>query len=149
MGSFRDEPGSRSPTLAAVILSISRKAISASIRPGGHGAPSGQHDLVLHRRRRGTVADLRPRGWGSMRRPITDHGYGLVTHLTMPGGVRVQLYQPNIRSLTKKVAPPSKRAKAPRARPSKPRRTQVTRRFTTRPTESVDEVEIERKWNAV
>ncbi len=26
---------------------------------------------------------------------ITDHGYGLVTHLTMPGGVKVQLYQPS------------------------------------------------------
>jgi hypothetical protein len=25
---------------------------------------------------------------------IEDHGYGLVTHLTMPGGVRVQLYEP-------------------------------------------------------
>jgi hypothetical protein len=26
--------------------------------------------------------------------PVTDRGYGLVTHFTMPGGVVVQLYQP-------------------------------------------------------
>ena len=25
---------------------------------------------------------------------IADHGYGFVTHLTMPGGVKVQIYQP-------------------------------------------------------
>jgi hypothetical protein len=58
------------------------------------GAPSGTHDISffaddLH----GTVAELRDRGV-RFDDEVADHGYGLVTHLTMPGGVKVQLYQP-------------------------------------------------------
>src|SRR5436190_5888060 len=40
----------------------------------------------------GTVADLRSRG-AELDDPA-DHGYGYVTYFTMPGGVRVQLYEP-------------------------------------------------------
>ena len=40
-----------------------------------------------------TVAELRGRGV-EFDDPIEDHGYGLVTHFTMPGGIQVQLYQP-------------------------------------------------------
>jgi hypothetical protein len=40
-----------------------------------------------------TVAELKGRGV-TFDHEIEDRGYGLVTHFTMPGGVRVQLYQP-------------------------------------------------------
>ena len=28
---------------------------------------------------------------------VEDHGYGLVTHFSAPGGIRVQLYEPRYR----------------------------------------------------
>lgn len=40
-----------------------------------------------------TVAELRGRGV-EFSSDITDQGYGLVIHFTMPGGVAVELYQP-------------------------------------------------------
>ena len=60
--------------------------------PGG--APSGQHDLSFFTDDiETTVAELKGRGV-TFDHDIEDHGYGLVTHLTIPGGVRVQLYEP-------------------------------------------------------
>lgn len=41
-----------------------------------------------------TVADLKGRGVAFID-PVADHGYGLVTHFIMPGGVEVQLFQPH------------------------------------------------------
>lgn len=43
-----------------------------------------------------TVAELKGRGV-EFTGPVEDHGYGLVTHFRMPGGVTVQLYQPRYR----------------------------------------------------
>ena len=56
--------------------------------------PANTHDVSfycddIH----GTVADLRSRGVEFKSEP-QDHGYGWVTHFTMPGGVEVQLYEP-------------------------------------------------------
>jgi hypothetical protein len=60
---------------------------------GADGAPSGQHDISFFTDDIAkTVVDLARRGVTCD--DVADHGYGLVTHLTMPGGVRVQLYQP-------------------------------------------------------
>jgi hypothetical protein len=39
------------------------------------------------------MAELRERGV-RFKGEIADHGYGLVTYFTMPGGVEVQLYEP-------------------------------------------------------
>lgn len=41
-----------------------------------------------------TIAELQARGV-EFTTPLEDHGYGLVTHFRMPGGVTVQLYQPH------------------------------------------------------
>jgi hypothetical protein len=61
---------------------------------GTDGAPSGQHDISFFTDDVAkTVSELKRRGV-AFDEDIADHGYGLVTHLTMPGGVRVQLYQP-------------------------------------------------------
>jgi predicted enzyme related to lactoylglutathione lyase len=40
-----------------------------------------------------TVAALESRG-ASFTGDVEDHGYGLVTHFTAPGGIKVQLYEP-------------------------------------------------------
>ena len=40
-----------------------------------------------------TVAELRAKGVTITGDP-QDHGYGIVTHLELPGGVKVQLYEP-------------------------------------------------------
>jgi hypothetical protein len=63
-----------------------------------------------------TVAELKGRGV-KFDDAIADRGYGLVTHFTMPGGVKVQLYQPHhekrARKTARKAAPaPKRRAEA-------------------------------------
>jgi predicted enzyme related to lactoylglutathione lyase len=61
---------------------------------GANGAASGEHDISFFTDDlKATVAELEARGVTFDDR-IADRGYGFVTHLTMPGGVRVQLYQP-------------------------------------------------------
>jgi len=58
------------------------------------GSPSGTHDISFYcddiER---TVAELKERGV-AFTEPVTDRGYGLVTHFKVPGGFEVQLYQP-------------------------------------------------------
>jgi predicted enzyme related to lactoylglutathione lyase len=63
----------------------------------GDDSMSGSHDISFYTDDvKGTVAELEGRGV-KFDEPVADHGYGLVTHFTMPGGVRVQLYQPKYR----------------------------------------------------
>ena len=58
------------------------------------GKKPGTHDVSfycddIHK----TVRELRRSGV-EFTEEVADHGYGLVTHFKMPGGVHVQLYQP-------------------------------------------------------
>jgi catechol 2,3-dioxygenase-like lactoylglutathione lyase family enzyme len=59
-----------------------------------NGAPSGTHDISFYcddiER---TVAALKAKGV-EFTGPVTDRGYGLVSHFKVPGGFAVQLYQP-------------------------------------------------------
>jgi hypothetical protein len=58
------------------------------------GALSGKHDISFYCDDiEKTVAELKYRGV-EFTDPVTDQGYGLVTHFAMPGDVTVQLYQP-------------------------------------------------------
>jgi hypothetical protein len=59
--------------------------------PGQRGRPGRALSLDRHRRRhRG-----RPPGRGvEVARPISDQGWGLLTAITLPGGVELGLYQP-------------------------------------------------------
>jgi hypothetical protein len=58
------------------------------------GAASGTHDISFYCDDiEKTVAELKSRGV-VFPDPVADHGYGLVTHFKMPGGLDVQLYQP-------------------------------------------------------
>jgi hypothetical protein len=61
---------------------------------GADGAAAGTHDVSFYCDDIAqTVAELRGRGVEFVD-DVTDRGYGRVTHFKMPGGVRVQLYQP-------------------------------------------------------
>jgi hypothetical protein len=57
---------------------------------------------------------------------VADHGYGFVTHLTLPGGVRVQLYQPKYRKPA--VARPQTKAKSRPKKKTKPKARKVVRK---------------------
>jgi predicted enzyme related to lactoylglutathione lyase len=61
---------------------------------GKEGCPPGTHDISFYCDDiQQTVKELKQRGV-KFTAEIADHGYGLVTHFEMPGGVEVQLYQP-------------------------------------------------------
>ena len=67
------------------------------------GSPSGTHNISFYCDDvEKTVAELKARGV-EFTGPITDRGYGLVTHFKVPGGFEVQLYQPRY---SKKAAGP-------------------------------------------
>lgn len=56
--------------------------------------PAGTHDVsFVCDDLEATAAGIRERG-GVFDTEITDQGFGFTTHITLPGGPRVQLYQP-------------------------------------------------------
>jgi len=60
----------------------------------GDGPPSGTADISFYCDDiAATVAELTAKGV-EFTGPVEDHGYGLVTHMTVPGGFAIQLYQP-------------------------------------------------------
>ena len=70
--------------------------------------PSGTHDLSFYCDDiQGTVKDLRSRGV-TFDMEVADHGYGFVTYFTMPGGVKVQLYEPKYTKGASRPKPASK-----------------------------------------
>ena len=88
------------------------------VHPAEDPADAGNHDVSfycddIH----GTVAELKARGV-PFTKDVEDHGYGLVTCFTAPGGITVQLYEPRY---VKRTAPKAKAApkKKPAARPRK------------------------------
>ena len=64
---------------------------------GDDAAPSGTHNISFYCDDiQKTVAELKQKGV-EFTEPVTDRGYGLVTHFKVPGGFKVQLYQPKYR----------------------------------------------------
>jgi hypothetical protein len=64
------------------------------VHPVGDPKDAGGHDISFYcDDLEGTVRDLKSRGV-TFTTDIEDHGYGLVTHFSAPGGVKVQLYEP-------------------------------------------------------
>jgi len=64
------------------------------VHPVDNPSNAGKHDVSfycddIH----GTVAELKTRGV-NFTADVADHGYGLVTYFTAPGGITVQLYEP-------------------------------------------------------
>jgi hypothetical protein len=70
------------------------------------------------------VRDLASRGV-QFTGPIEDRGYGRITHVIAPGGIRIQLYEPRY---TKRTARPAAKKRATR-KPRKP----STRAASSRP----------------
>jgi predicted enzyme related to lactoylglutathione lyase len=98
--------------------------------------PSGTHDLSFYCDDiRGTVAVLKVRGV-EFTQEIEDHGYGFVTYFTMPGGVRVQLYEPKYakRASARKEAPKARPAKAAKKATKKAAKKAAKSAKTARPT---------------
>ena len=61
------------------------------------GSPPGTHNISFYCDDvEKTVQELKARGVEFID-GIADHGYGLVIHFKMPGGVEAQLYQPRYR----------------------------------------------------
>src|SRR5262249_17110176 len=86
------------------------------IHPADDPADAGTHDVSfycddIH----GTVASLKARCAQSTQE-VADHGYGLVTHFTAPGGIKVQLYEPRYTKGASRAKPAKKKAK--RSRPA-------------------------------
>ena len=64
---------------------------------GEHGQPAGTHDISFYCEDiQATIVELKDRGV-EFDGEVVDAGFGLAIHFTMPGGVRVQLYQPHYR----------------------------------------------------
>ena len=84
------------------------------VHPVEDPSDAGEHDVSFYCDDiRGTVEDLKSRGV-RFTQDIEDHGYGLVTHFTAPGGITIQLYEPRY---VKRGGPP--RAKSARRPPAK------------------------------
>ncbi len=93
------------------------------VHPADDPSGAGGHDVSfycddIH----GTMADLKSRGV-LFTKDVEDHGYGLVTYFTAPGGITVQLYEPRyVKSSTRTAAKPSKSRRAVRAKAKSARR---------------------------
>ncbi len=84
------------------------------VHPVDDPADAGEHDVSfycddIH----GTVADLKSRGV-AFTKDVEDHGYGLVTYFTAPGGITVQLYEPRYTKGTSRKKAPAKKKASPR-----------------------------------
>lgn len=81
------------------------------IHPVEEGQPGGGVHLSfycddIH----GTVADMAKRGV-QFTEAIADHGWGMVTHFTAPGGISVQLYEPRYQKPARAKPAPARAAK--------------------------------------
>lgn len=87
------------------------------VHPIDDPADEGLHDVSFYCDDiAGTVRELKRRGV-KFTAPVADHGYGLVTYIAAPGGVRVQLYEPRY---VKKRAKPAVAKKTTKKAPAKP-----------------------------
>ncbi|MFL5318438.1 MAG: VOC family protein [Myxococcaceae bacterium] len=99
------------------------------VHPVDNPADAGGHDISFYCDDiAGTVAGMKKRGV-SFTGEIQDHGYGLVTYFEVPGGIKVQLYEPRYqkgssrpapkKAAAKKKAAPARRPAAKAAKPKK------------------------------
>ena len=91
------------------------------VHPVSDASISGTHNLSFYCDDiADTVKGMRERGV-EFDDEVADHGYGFVTHFTMPGGAQVQLYQPKYqkRSARPKAKAPARKSAARKAAPAK------------------------------
>ena len=84
--------------------------------PAEDDPPSGTHNISFYcDNLEKTVAELKSRGV-VFDDGIADHGYGFVTHLVVPGGLKVQLYEPKYAKAKKAAKPAPKKRKPAKAK---------------------------------
>ena len=89
------------------------------VHPIDHGGQPGAHDISFYCDDiQGTVADMKSRGV-TFTKDIEDHGYGLVTYFTAPGGITVQLYEPRYTKGQSRPKPAKKSAKKAKKAPKR------------------------------
>ena len=92
---LRDKLGLRGTDVGGGWLIFEAPQADLGVHPvEGSSAASGTAEISfycddIH----GTVAELRGRGV-DFTQEVEDHGYGFVTYFKVPGGFKVQLYQP-------------------------------------------------------
>ena len=92
---LRDKLGLRGTDVGGGWLIFEAPQADLGVHPvEGSDAVSGSAEISfycddIH----GTVAELRGRGV-DFTQEVEDHGYGFVTYFKVPGGFKVQLYQP-------------------------------------------------------
>jgi predicted enzyme related to lactoylglutathione lyase len=108
------------------------------VHPTGDGeAQSGTHNISFFTNDlEATVEELKGRGV-EIDGDIADHGYGFVTHIVMPGGLRIQIYQPKYtkggtsspkaekkgkKGKAKKAKAKQAKAEAPKPKKAKPKK---------------------------
>lgn len=94
---FRDKLGFPATDVGDGWLIFDMPEADLGCHPAGDppaGAPSGTPAVSFYCDNiAATVAELQAKGV-EFTGPVEDHGYGLVTHMTVPGGFAIQLYQP-------------------------------------------------------
>jgi len=93
---IRDKLGFPSSDVGGGWLIFDLPEAEMGCHPAGpqSGASAGTHDISFYCDDiNKTMAELKGRGV-EFTDAAQDHGYGLVTHFNMPGGLKVQLYQP-------------------------------------------------------
>jgi Glyoxalase/Bleomycin resistance protein/Dioxygenase superfamily len=98
------------------------------VHPVDNAQDAGGHDVSfycddIH----GTVAELKSRGV-AFTKDVADHGYGLVTYFTAPGGLTVQLYEPRYKKRSTPSRPKPGRSRAGKAGTARSRRVLRKRR---------------------
>ena len=91
------------------------------VHPVEDPSDAGTHDISFYCDDiAGTVAGMKARGV-EFTSEVQDHGYGLVTHFNVPGGIKVQLYQPRYTKGGSRPRPPAATPakKKPAPRPAK------------------------------
>ncbi len=96
---IRDKLGFRSTDVGGGWLIFELPEADMGCHPAEDGgSPSGTHNISFYCDDiRKTVTELTSRGVEFLD-DVSDAGFGLVTHFTMPGDVKVQLYQPSYKN---------------------------------------------------
>jgi predicted enzyme related to lactoylglutathione lyase len=92
---LRDKLGFKATDVGGGWLIFDTPEADIGVHPtDGKEPPSGTADISFYCDNiNETVSDLKSRGV-EFTQEVEDHGYGLVTHFKVPGGFKIQLYEP-------------------------------------------------------
>jgi len=100
-----------------LVFDVPAAEVDVHPKEAGREHAPGMHDVsFLCDDLPGTVADLRSRGV-KFDDAIEEQSYGFTIHFRMPGGIRVQLWEPKYATRASRRAPSAKPRSAARASP--------------------------------